>query len=168
MTLAQFLPDLSDLNLADDVLQLVLKRELLGKAAIDRVPAYLFEIQLVASGRTVGELDLRIGDTEYLRMYAGQIGYHIDPPFRGQRFAARACLLSREVALLHGLNPLWITCNPDNLASRRTCEIIGAELIEEVRVPWATELFWRGDRRKCRYLWDLNPPQSSSNVSHGC
>lgn len=161
MTLARFLPDLSGLLLNDGLLQLVLKRELLGRAAIDRVPSYLFEIQLMSTAVTVGEIDIRIGDTHYIQMYAGHIGYHIDPPFRGQRYAARACNLAREVALSHAMKQLWITCNPDNLASRRTCELIGARFIEEVRVPWATELFWRGDRRKCRYLWDLTSPQYS-------
>lgn len=164
MTLARFFPDPSSLLLNDGTLNLVLKRELLGRAAIDRVPAYLFEIQLAQTQTPIGEIDIRIGDTHYLRMYAGQVGYHINAPFRGQRYAARACQLIRELALLHSMPRLWITCNPDNLASRRTCELIGAQFIEEVRVPWATELFWRGDRRKCRYLWDLSSPQHSSKV----
>lgn len=159
MTLARFLPEINSLPLDDGTLNLVLKRELIGKAAIDRVPAYLFEMRLSQTQVPVGEIDVRMGDTHYLRMYAGQIGYHVDAPFRGQRFAARACLLVREVAIAHGMSSLWITCNPDNLASRRTCEVIGAEFVEEVRVPWATELFWRGDRRKCRYLWNLTSRQ---------
>lgn len=164
MTLARFVPDNSVVPISDGVLSLVLKRELLGRAAIDRVPAYLFEIQLVKTQAAIGEIDLRIGDTHYLRMYAGQIGYHIDEPFRGQRYAARACLLIRQVALSYSMENLWITCNPENKASRRTCERIGARLVEEVRVPWATELFWRGDRRKCRYLWDLNLALSSIKI----
>jgi tagatose 1,6-diphosphate aldolase len=161
MTLARFLPDLQHLRLHDDTLRLVLKKELIGRAAIDRVPAYLFEIRLMETHDVVGEIDIRLGDTDYLQMYAGQLGYHINPPFRGQRFAARACLLVREVALQYGMTDVWITCNPENLASRRTCELIGAQFVEEVRVPWATELFWRGDRCKCRYHWNLNSPPPS-------
>ena len=32
------------------------------------------------------------------------------------------------LARRHGLQTVWITCNPDNWASRRTCELAGAEL----------------------------------------
>jgi tagatose 1,6-diphosphate aldolase len=39
------------------------------------------------------------------------------------------------LAVRHGLSELWITCNPDNIASRRTCEAAGAELVEVVDLP---------------------------------
>jgi tagatose 1,6-diphosphate aldolase len=55
----------------------------------------------------------------------------------------------------HGINPLWITCNPDNMPSRRTCEILGAELIEIVDLPTDTEMYRYGERRKCRYRLEL-------------
>jgi len=38
----------------------------------------------------------------------------------------------------------WITCNPDNLASRRTCERLGAIFVDTLG-------------SKCRYRLDLNP-----------
>jgi len=34
-----------------------------------------------------------------------------------------------------GLDPLWITCDPDNIPSRRACEKAGAEFEEAVEVP---------------------------------
>ena len=48
-----------------------------------------------------------------------------------------------------------ITTNPDNWASRRTCEIIGAEMVEIVDVPEYMEMYRQGDRQKCRYRLDL-------------
>ena len=38
-------------------------------------------------------------------------------------------------ALAHSLDRLWITCDPDNRASRTTCERLGAVLVEVVTVP---------------------------------
>lgn len=156
MTLAVDPPFYEFSALSDAVLMLRHKKFLSGKAAMDGVPAYLFSIHEVVSGRMVGEIDLRLGDTRYLRNYGGQMGYHIDRQYRGQRYAARACLLLQQVAWAHDMDELWITCNPDNDASRRTCDLIGARFIEQVKVPFASELYWRGDRLKCRYHWDLS------------
>jgi len=55
------------------------------------------------------------------------------------------------LAWRNGIVPTWITCNPDNLASRRTCELVGAELIETVALPPGNDMYDRGDRFKCRY-----------------
>jgi tagatose 1,6-diphosphate aldolase len=55
------------------------------------------------------------------------------------------------LARRHGLEILWITCDPDNIASRRTCELAGLELVEIVDVPEHMDMYQRGERRKCRY-----------------
>ncbi|MEX0584580.1 MAG: GNAT family N-acetyltransferase [Natronospirillum sp.] len=160
MTLAIQPPFYEFSDLSDGVLSLSHKAFLQGRAAMDGVPAYLFTIYEDDSGRMVGEIDLRLGETRYLRQFGGQLGYHIDTQFRGQRYAARACLLLQEVALAHEMSGLWITCNPDNLASRRTCELIGATPVDQVKIPFASELYWRGDRLKFRYHWDLTVPHT--------
>jgi predicted acetyltransferase len=49
------------------------------------------------------------------------------------------------------LQTVWITCNPDNWASRRTCELAGAELVEIVDLPEDNDMYRKGKRRKCRY-----------------
>lgn len=148
--------ELTGLN--DGVIELRHRRTLQGRSAMDGVPALLFSIVSLRSSAVIGEIDLRLGETRYLRQFGGQLGYHIHQSHRGHRFAARACLVLQVVARLHHMDSLWITCNPDNLASRRTCELIGASYIDEVRVPFASELYWRGDRYKCRYHWDLTRP----------
>jgi tagatose 1,6-diphosphate aldolase len=103
----------------------------------------------------VGGIDLRIGTSQRLIMYAGQVGYGVDEIFRGHRFAARSVRLLFPLALRHHLNPLWITCNPDNFASRRTCELAGGTLMEIVPLPNSDELYLEGEREKCRYRFDL-------------
>ena len=77
------------------------------------------------------------------------------PPARGRRYAERSCRLLFPLARAHGIKTLWITCNPDNFASRRTCERLGMRLIDTVPVPDTDPLYARGDRVKCRYRIEL-------------
>ena len=89
-------------------------------------------------------------------MYAGHIGYGVNQEYRGNRYAARSCQLILPLAKRHGINPIWITCNPDNIASRRTCEIAGAKFVEIVEIPKKFYyLYKKADRLKCRYRIDL-------------
>jgi predicted acetyltransferase len=39
------------------------------------------------------------------------------------------------LARRHGMTQLWITCQPDNFASRRTLERLGAEFAGILEVP---------------------------------
>lgn len=103
----------------------------------------------------VGGLGFRIGRGPNIERVIGHIGYHVYPFARGHHFAERACRLLVSLARRHGLSPLWITCNPDNLASRRTCERLGATLVEIVPVPSDHPLYARGEKEKCRYRWEI-------------
>jgi predicted acetyltransferase len=102
-----------------------------------------------------GGLGLRIGSTYDLEMYLGHIGYNVYPPARGNHYAERSCRLLLNIARAHGMKRLWITCNPDNWASRRTCERLGCTLAQIIPVPSNHPLYQRGDREKCRYWLDL-------------
>jgi tagatose 1,6-diphosphate aldolase len=103
----------------------------------------------------VGRLGFRIGSNHTIEHYAGHIGYEVSPAFRGNRLAERSCRLVLPLARRHGFRELWITCNPDNWPSRRTCERLGAQLIDIVDVPRESELYSHGNERKCRYLLTL-------------
>lgn len=55
----------------------------------------------------------------------------------------------------HGLSTIWITCNPDNWASRRTCQRLGANLVEIVALLAYNDTYKEGEREKCRYRLTL-------------
>ncbi|MCL2647841.1 MAG: GNAT family N-acetyltransferase [Phycisphaerales bacterium] len=98
-----------------------------------------------------GSISLRLGHSVNLDYYLGHIGYHVLPPARGHHYAQRACQLLLSLARAHGQKVLWLTCNPENLPSRRTIERIGATLVNIVTVPSDNSLYSQGDRHKCRY-----------------
>jgi RimJ/RimL family protein N-acetyltransferase len=98
------------------------------------VPAYQFRMQS-AAGEYIGRIRLRVGWNDDIVRYAGQVGYAVEPAFRGRRYAERACRMIIPVAQRHGMLHLWITCQPDNVASRRTLERLGAECVGVVDVP---------------------------------
>ncbi|PWU21508.1 MAG: GNAT family N-acetyltransferase [Verrucomicrobia bacterium] len=115
------------------------------------VPYYYFRI-LTVKGEEVGHVNFRVGDTEHIRLYAGHIGFQIQEAFRGRGYAWQAC---RAVApfVRSIYESVIITCDPDNHASRRTIERLGAAFIEEVRVPASDPNYERGSRVKRRYIW---------------
>jgi predicted acetyltransferase len=142
-------------ELVDADLELILTEKYPGEPAKGWVPAYKFVMTLRGHAGEIGRIDLRIGDTTRLVRYGGHIGYSVRPEHRGHHYAARACRLLLPLARNHGLKALWITCNPENHASRRTCELLGAELVEIVDLPKDTDMYQRGERRKCRYRLEL-------------
>jgi predicted acetyltransferase len=142
--------DLLDVPLlVDNELELHLVAREGGDPARNWVPAYRFEMRV--RGDRAGEATLRVGTNDYLERYAGHIGYGVELPYRGRRYAARACMLLFELARRHGIKSLWITCNPENVASRRTCELVGGELVDIVDLPVDSDMYKEGARQKCRY-----------------
>lgn len=139
--------------LGDGEIDIVLNEKYPGDSAKGFVPSYKFNILLHRTGEKIGHINLRLGDTEKVVKYIGHIGYGIEEPFRGKRIASKACNLIKKVAEELGMERLIITCNPDNYASRRTCEIIGAKLIEIVDIPETSDAFASDEQRKCRYEW---------------
>jgi tagatose 1,6-diphosphate aldolase len=121
------------------------------------LPTYHFWMHVPNTTAPViaGGIGLRVGNTYDIDRYYGHIGYHVYPASRGQHLAERSCRLLFPLARRHGINPVWITCNPDNHASRRTCERLGGHLVEIVPVPFEHALYHRGEKEKCRYRIDL-------------
>jgi predicted acetyltransferase len=122
---------------------------------VHKVPTLFFQIVRLYSGQRVGEINLRLGSNLHIERYAGHIGYTIDPAHRGHRYVARAVRLLIPLAREHGISPLWLTCDPENVASRRSCELAGAQFIEIVDVPESCIIHRSGHSRKCRYRLDL-------------
>ncbi|MDJ0755604.1 MAG: GNAT family N-acetyltransferase [Ardenticatenaceae bacterium] len=146
-------------RLSDGIIDLTTAVHVVSDPDEGLAPAYGFHIHPHGRPDVAGRIYLRLVNSPYVTLYAGHVGYGISPPYQGNRYAARACLLIRPVALHHGFEELWITCNPDNWASRRTCEIIGAQLVEIIEVDPSTPIYQDGETHKCRYLWQI-----SSNI----
>ena len=142
-------------ELVDEDLELVLIETSQADPIKGFVPQYKFRMTQVGKDEGIGHIHLRIGDTEHVVMYAGNVGYGVNAEHRGHRYAARGCRLLMDLARRHGLKELWITCNPGNVASRRTCELAGAEFFEVVDLPEDTDMYQRGERQKCRYRLEL-------------
>lgn len=120
-------------DLKTDEIELRLKKTLPGDPEKGWVPSYKFDICSLR-GTKMGSCDLRVGHSENI-YYAGNIGYMVLEEFRGHHYAAKACFLLFELAKRHGMKEVIITCNPDNIASAKTCERVGGELIETVELP---------------------------------
>jgi tagatose 1,6-diphosphate aldolase len=129
-----------------------------GESHRENIPSYHFWMRLTgpdAPLKIAGGIGLRIGNTSNIKNYIGHVGYNVYPPARGRHLAERACRLLFPLAKRHGLKALWITCNPDNQASRRTCERLGGTFVNIVPVPPDNELYARGEVQKCRFRIDL-------------
>ena len=121
------------------------------------VPTYHFEMQnrLTAERTAMGTIRLRIGSANDRLRFAGHLGYDVTPEHRGHRYSARSIRLLLPLARKHGLKALWLGCDPGNRASRRICELVGACLIETVRVPPSAPMYKEGHRFLCRYRLDI-------------
>ena len=139
--------------LKNDEITLVLEKTVEGNDEKNWVPAYHFAI-CNDKGIKMGICDLRIGHNDNL-YYGGNIGYRINEEYRGHHYAGKACLLLFELARKHDLNYLIITCNPDNYASRKTCEYAGGELIEIVELPEDNDMREDGETEKCIFRFQL-------------
>ncbi|MCL2670690.1 MAG: GNAT family N-acetyltransferase [Clostridiales bacterium] len=148
------MPFLNTDNLRTDEIFLRLDRTAAANPERGWVPAYHFTVCRASDAAELGFCDLRIGYTEGL-YYGGHIGYTIYAPHRGYHYAAKACLLLFELARRHGMPYLYITCNPDNAASRRSCEYAGGSFVNVVDLPPDNDMYADGDRQKCVYRFDL-------------
>lgn len=119
------------------------------------VPAYYFKIIKCDNDMEIGQCDLRIGYNDNTK-YGGNIGYEIYEPFRGNHYAGEACKLLFLLAKKHKMKEIIITCSPENIASRKTCEYCGAELVGVIDVPQGHELYKGGQKKTCQYIVKLN------------
>lgn len=105
-------------------------------------------------GRKIGECNLRVGHNDKIYL-GGNIGYQIDENFRGHHYAAKACELLFALAREHELGYLIITCEPNNIASLRTCERLGGTLLEIADIPETSDMYQAGIRKVNVYRFVL-------------
>ncbi|MDP6779150.1 MAG: GNAT family N-acetyltransferase [Candidatus Latescibacteria bacterium] len=142
-------------TLIDRDLQLVLVDQGYKDPEGDRVPFYLFGMKRVPDGANMGGIMLRIGDAATVLRYACHLGFDVRPEHRGRRYAARSVGLLLPFARRQGLDKVWIGCDPDNAASRRTCELAGGAYQETIPVPPDIDLYEQGMRLLRRHCIDV-------------
>ena len=121
--------------------------------------AYQYDIFRCNSEIMVGRCDYRcLNDEE--NYYAGNIGYMVYQAYRGHHYAYRASRLLCSLAADLKAERLYITCSPDNIASRKTIEKLGADYIEETEVPKDHYLYAQGEKIKEIFVLKLRGEQN--------
>ena len=140
--------------LRNQQIKLELERVAEGDLAKKWVPAYYFFI-CTPGGKRMGKCCIRVGNNENT-YYGGHIGYERDEPYRGNHYAAKACELLFSLAKRHEMSYVLITCNPDNIASRKTCEYLNGNLLEIAELPKNNDMrMSKGETEKCIFRFDL-------------
>jgi len=80
----------------------------------------------------VGRISLRHTLTPWLLEVGGHIGYAVRPSARRRGHASTALGLMLRVAEERGIDPVLVTCDDDNVGSRRVIEANGG-VLEDVR-----------------------------------
>ena len=98
------------------------------------IPYYWYEIIPKALNKPVGKISIRLGDN-YHSYYNGHIGYEVDEEYRGHGYSYQAAKMVLPVAKAYGMKRIYLVCDEDNIASYKTIEKLGAELVELVVPP---------------------------------
>jgi len=105
---------------------------------------------MMVDDEEVGRIVLREGSDEE-RYFDGHIGYSVYEEYQGHHYAYQACLLLQEkIKKEHVI----ITCDPFNIASKKTIERLGCLYIETAVIPKKLKKFFTPDEKeKCIYKW---------------
>ena len=119
--------------------------------------AFYFNMINVDSNLKMGGINIKAGYTQNIEKFRGNIGFAVDEPYRGNHYASRSCKLLVPIIKLLSLNPIWITCDVDNVASMKSIESIGAIYIETTTISDSddnAQYYPIGSRSKRRYKWE--------------
>ncbi len=116
------------------------------------LPYYIYEIAV--NQEIVGKITLRCGDNQE-RYYDGHVGYHIDENYRGNGYGYQALLLIGNVAMSKGFKQLILTCDPDNIYSKKIIEKVGIYLETKTIPKNQKKNFTKAEISKDIYIWNL-------------
>lgn len=138
-----------------DIVDLQFVKETNENTAYDGIPTVYYNILKHDTNTKVGSIDLRLKMNEYMYYY-GHVGYDIIKRYRGNNYSYYACLMVFKIAKeKHHLDELFLTCNPDNVASYKILKKLKGELIEVAQVPIDHELYKLGDKYKCIFRYKI-------------
>lgn len=112
------------------------------------VPAttYLY----VEDNKVVGMINIRHCLNDFLLKKGGHIGYSVLPSQRKKGYAAAMLKEAIKICKRWGIYPVLVTCNKDNIASRKTIEKCGGKLENEYYDQDKNETilrFWIGEEK---------------------
>src|SRR4051812_21109848 len=123
------------------------------------IPGYFFLMKNSESGIEMGGINLRAGYTENIQLFRGNIGFTVLKSFQGHGYSARSCALLLPLIRALNLNPIWLTCNLNNIPSKKVIESIGAEYLETTIVrqdsPYI-QFYPEGALNKLRFIWNTD------------
>ena len=94
---------------------------------------------LVHDGEYIGQTSIRPQlDTPYLLTYGGHIGYSIRPARRGRGYGKAILALTLGVSREIGLRRVLVTCDSDNIGSRKIIEHNGGQFESAMVMPSQT------------------------------
>lgn len=115
----------------------------------DTVFTRVFDIYVGAWRKIVGRVEYRF-ETGIDLEYYGNIGYVVYLPYRGHRYAYKACVEILKIMYREypEIDAIRITCNPDNEPSKKTIQRLGATYLRTVDVDPSHELHAYGETQK--------------------
>lgn len=99
----------------------------------------------VVSGEVVGRVSVRFRLNEKLAKVGGHVGYVVRPSQRRRGYATRMLQLALPICSREGIDPALITCDVDNVGSRRVIERCGGvfeSITEEPGLEVQKRRYW--------------------------
>ncbi len=106
-----------------------------------RVPGT--EFWLEEAGRIVACVRLRFWLTPELEREGGHVGYDVRPSMRRRGYGTAVLRLALPLVRQHGIQRVCITCDADNIGSRKIIERNGGVLAGEEISPDSGKLVWQ-------------------------
>lgn len=104
-----------------------------GDEFTEYVPQHTF--WLVEGERFIGFINVRTRLTEKLARIGGHIGYEVRPSARGRGYASQMLGLALSEARTLGVERVLITCDEENIGSRKVIENNGGRAPERATIP---------------------------------
>jgi predicted acetyltransferase len=99
----------------------------------------------VVAGEVVGRVSIRFRLNEFLSKLGGHIGYGVRASRRRRGYATRMLQLALPICKAHGIERALVTCDIDNVGSRRVVESCGGvfeSITDEPSLPIQRRRYW--------------------------
>ena len=109
-----------------------------GERMLPSVPANAF--WLIDGEKFIGGISIRARiDTHLLAHFSGHLGYGVRPSMQGRGYGKRQLALALDICRGMGIEIARLSCDVDNVASRRVIEANGGVLLRQCAPSWFAE-----------------------------